>query len=182
VIIAVRAAGVGNWDELARTGAWDLGLSPPAFIGVEAAGVILQVGADVRDLAPGDQVLGHTLPLRGQGAWASLVAAPAVALARKPSGIDWNVAAAFSVPALTAEQALVDALALHAGECLLVHGSAGVTGGLIVQRAAGKGARVIATGVRRAPVGSIRTAQRPCSIGTTDTGPPKHARRPARKA
>jgi NADPH:quinone reductase-like Zn-dependent oxidoreductase len=49
------------------------------------------------------------------------------------------------IPALTAEQALAGALAVQAGETVVVHGAGGVTGGLLVQLAAHYGARVIAT-------------------------------------
>ncbi|MBV8432496.1 MAG: hypothetical protein JO244_15125, partial [Solirubrobacterales bacterium] len=38
VLIEVRACGMGNWDEIARTGGWDLGTRPPMALGVEAAG------------------------------------------------------------------------------------------------------------------------------------------------
>ena len=40
VLIDVRSAGVGNWDDIIRTGGWDVGTSPPLALGVEAAGVI----------------------------------------------------------------------------------------------------------------------------------------------
>jgi NADPH:quinone reductase-like Zn-dependent oxidoreductase len=39
VVIAVRAEGVGNWDEIVRVGGWDVGRRPPLALGVEAAGV-----------------------------------------------------------------------------------------------------------------------------------------------
>ena len=45
VLIEVRSAGVGNWDEIARTGGWDLGRQPPMALGVEVAGVVAQAGA-----------------------------------------------------------------------------------------------------------------------------------------
>jgi NADPH:quinone reductase-like Zn-dependent oxidoreductase len=38
VLINVRACGIGNWDEIARNGGWDLGIRPPMALGVEAAG------------------------------------------------------------------------------------------------------------------------------------------------
>src|SRR6266566_8251887 len=44
VLIEVRAAGIGNWDDLVRTGAWDVGTVPPMALGVEAAGVIRAIG------------------------------------------------------------------------------------------------------------------------------------------
>ena len=50
VVIAVRAAGVGNWDETVRAGGWDVGRQPPLVLGVEAAGVVVAVGEDVTTL------------------------------------------------------------------------------------------------------------------------------------
>jgi len=67
VLIEVMAAGVGNWDEFARTGAWDVGRQPPMALGVEAAGTVLTAGSAVREWAPGDAVMTHPLPLRDQG-------------------------------------------------------------------------------------------------------------------
>jgi len=77
VLIAVRAAGVGNWDEIVRAGGWDVGRQPPLVLGVEAAGVVVAVGEEVTTLAPGDEVLTHPLPLRHQGTWAERLVAPA---------------------------------------------------------------------------------------------------------
>ena len=145
VLIAVRAAGVGNWDEIVRQGGWDVGIAPPMALGVEGAGVVTAVGAAVRDWAPGDEVLTHPLPLRAGGTWAPQLIAPASLLARKPRAMSWAAAAALAVPALTAEQALSEAAAINAGESLLIHGGGGVTGGLLVALAALRGARVTAT-------------------------------------
>ena len=44
VLIEVRACGVGNWDDFARTGDWDLGVRPPMALGVEAAGPVVAAG------------------------------------------------------------------------------------------------------------------------------------------
>jgi NADPH:quinone reductase-like Zn-dependent oxidoreductase len=99
---------------------------------VEAAGVVTAVGAAVRDWAPGDQVLTHPLPLRAGGTWAPQLIAPAALLARTPAAMSWAAAAAFPVPALTAEQALSESVVIKAGETLLIHGGGGVTGGLLV--------------------------------------------------
>src|SRR4029453_10273959 len=81
--------------------------------------------------APGDAVMTHPVPLRGQGTWAPRLIAPAGLLAGKPPGASWEAAAAFPVPALTAGQVL-GALNTHAGEQLLIHGAGGGTGGLLV--------------------------------------------------
>jgi NADPH:quinone reductase-like Zn-dependent oxidoreductase len=145
VVISVRAAGVGNWDEIVRVGGWDVGRRPPLALGVEAAGVVAAVGEDVTSLAPGDAVLTHPLPLRHQGAWAERLVAPAALVARKPTAVPWAAAAAFPVPALTADQALTEAAPVPAGKWVLVHGAGGVTGGLAVQLAVARGATVLAT-------------------------------------
>ena len=145
VLLEVRAAGVGNWDEFIRVGGWDVGAVPPMALGVEAAGTVAAVGDAVTDWAVGDAVMTHPVPLRDQGAWAPMLIAPAALLARKPNGVSWEAAAAFPIPALTAEQVLSDALHVRAGEHVLVHGAGGITGGLLVALAALRGAEVTAT-------------------------------------
>ena len=141
VLLEVMVAGVGNWDEFVRTGGWDVGARPPMALGVEAAGMVMAAGRAVSDWAPGDAVMTHPVPLRDQGTWAPRLIAPAGLLARKPQGASWEAAAAFPVPALTAEQVLSDTLNVRAGEQLLVHGASG----LLVALAALRGAQVIAT-------------------------------------
>lgn len=148
VLIEVKAAGIGNWDDIVRTGGWDVGIGPPMALGVEAAGVVLDVGPEVRDIQAGDEVMCHPLPLSHQGTWAPLLVAPASTVAPKPKTVSWESAAAFPIPALTAHQVLSETLMLQAGETLLVNGAGGVTGGLLVQLAALRGARVIATAGR----------------------------------
>ena len=145
VLLEVMAAGVGNWDEFVRAGGWDVGARPPMALGVEAAGMVMAAGRAVSDWAPGDAVMTHPVPLRDQGTWAPRLIAPAGLLARKPHGASWEAAAAFPVPALTAEQVLSGTLNVRAGEQLLVHGAGGVTGGLLVALAALRGVQVIAT-------------------------------------
>ena len=145
VLIEIRAAGVGNWEEFVRTGQWDIGGTPPMALGVEAAGTITAIGDSVEDWEPGDEVLSHPLPLRDQGTWAPLLIASATALARKPASLSWEAAAAFPVPALTATQVIDGALAVRPDDLVLVNGASGVTGTLLVGLAAERGAEVIAT-------------------------------------
>jgi NADPH:quinone reductase-like Zn-dependent oxidoreductase len=118
VLIQVKAAGVADWDEIVRTGGWDVGCSPPMALGVEAAGTVAAVGREVTDSAVGDEVITHPLPLRDQGTWAPELIAPATLLAPKPAGVSWEAAAVFPVPALTAEQVLGETLELKAGDRL----------------------------------------------------------------
>ena len=145
VLLDVRACGMGNWDDIARTGGWDLGVRPPMALGVEAAGVVAAVGDRVDGIKTGDRVTAHSAPLREQGAWAERFIAPAEHVAALPPGVPFDAAAALPVPALTAEQAIGDALQVRAGQTVLVNGAGGVTGGLLVQLAAYRGATVIAT-------------------------------------
>ena len=145
VLLDVLASGVGNWDEFVRTGGWDTGAHPPMALGVEAAGLVAAVGDSVDGVKAGDQVTTHSLPLRDQGAWAERFIAAAEHLAPIPPGVSPDAAAALPVPALTADQAVTDALDVSAGQTVLVHGAGGVTGGMLVQLAALRGATVIAT-------------------------------------
>ena len=145
VLVSVRAAGVGNWDDIARAGDWDLGRKPPMALGVEAAGVVAAVGDAVEDWSVGDEVLTHPLPLADQGTWAPWLIAEASLLASKPKGVSWEHAAAFPVPALTAIQVLDESLKMKPGEQLLVNGAGSVTGGLVVSFASLRGIHVLAT-------------------------------------
>jgi NADPH:quinone reductase-like Zn-dependent oxidoreductase len=145
VLIEVKAGGVANWDEFVRTGAWDVGRAPPLALGVEAAGEVVAVGPEVEWPAAGAGVMTHPLPLAYQGCWAERLVAPARLVAEKPDNASWGEAGAFPVPALTAEQVVSEALDVQSGETILVNGAAGVTGGMIVELAARRGATVIAT-------------------------------------
>src|SRR5918912_3855745 len=145
LVISVRATGVANWDEFVRVGQWDVGRKPPLALGVEASGVVAAVGEDVTSFAPRDEVLTHPVPLRRQGTWAPFLVAPAALVAPKPAAVPWETAAAFPVPALTADQALREVAPAPTGQWVLVHGAGGVTGGLLVQLAVARGATVVAT-------------------------------------
>ena len=158
ILLDIRACGVGNWDEFVRTGGWDTGIRPPMALGVEAAGVAAAVGSAVTGFKPGDPVSAHSVPLREQGSWAEWFIVPAEHCAALPSGVPFDVGAALPVPALTADQVIGDALTIGAGQTVLVHGAGGVTGGMLVQLAAHRGATVIVTA-------SPETAERLSAVG-----------------
>jgi NADPH:quinone reductase-like Zn-dependent oxidoreductase len=161
VLIDVAAAGVGNWDELVRIGSWQIGGPAPMALGTEAVGRIAAVGSGVANVREGDEVITHPLPLRRHGTWAEKVLAPAATVAVRPPEVSWEVAAAFPIPALTAAQVLDEALAIETGDWVVVNGAGGVTGGLLVQLAAARGARVIATA-------SAKKAQRIRGYGASE--------------
>ena len=111
----------------------------------KAPAPVIAVGHGVAKFVPGQDVFTHLVPLRDQGTWAERLIAPCGLIALKPGGTSWEVAGAFAVPALTAEQVLSEALGVVDGDVLVVHGAGGVTGGMLVTLGALKGARVIAT-------------------------------------
>ncbi|MFD8378380.1 NADP-dependent oxidoreductase [Streptomyces sp. NPDC059679] len=145
ILVAVEAAGVGPWDELLNGAGWDVGLRPPAALGVEGAGKVLAVGAGVTGVAVGDRVLAHEAPLPGgSGFWAERVLINADHAAACPPGLDAVHAAALPVNGLTALQAL-EKLDLSRGQRILITNGGGATGALAIQLAAAKGIEVTAT-------------------------------------
>ena len=120
-------------------------LTLPHVPGLDVAGTVAELGADVRDLAVGDRVVGFQ-PFVVDGASAEYVVAPADALAAAPTRIPLADAAALPLVGLTAYQALVDHADLQPGQRLLVNGASGAVGGYAVQLAKALGAHVIATG------------------------------------
>jgi NADPH:quinone reductase-like Zn-dependent oxidoreductase len=141
VRLRVRAAGVNQLDYKIRSGGMRqvFPTAFPAIPGIEAAGVVDEVGPGVDDLKPGDEVLAFT----DTGAYAEYALATVVA--RKPPGLSWDEAAALPAAAETSARVL-DLLAVKDGETLLVHGAAGAVGGIAVQLAVARGAIVIGTG------------------------------------
>ncbi|MGC9443255.1 SDR family NAD(P)-dependent oxidoreductase, partial [Streptomyces sp. WG5] len=137
VRVAVRAAGLNFRDVLNALGMYpgDAGL-----MGSEGAGLVVETGSGVTDLAPGDRVLGM-LP----GAFGPRVVVDRRMIAPMPEG--WTFAEAASVPIvfMTAYYALHDLAALRGGESVLVQAAAGGVGMAAVQLARHWGAEVYAT-------------------------------------
>ncbi|ADI11392.1 Zn-binding oxidoreductase [Streptomyces bingchenggensis BCW-1] len=140
VRLKVVAAAVNPLDYKIRRG-WMPQMGPaefPAIPGQEASGIVDEVGPGVTGLSVGDEVLGWT----DTGAYAAYALATVVA--PKPADLDWESAAALPVAAETSARVL-DLLQLTDGETLLLHGAAGVVGGVGVQLAVARGATVIGT-------------------------------------
>ncbi|MEU6120362.1 NADP-dependent oxidoreductase [Streptomyces sp. NPDC047123] len=134
--IAVRAAGVNASDWKKRRGLMDEEL--PQTLGYEAAGVVDELGADVRDVALGDRVFGFCTEGAAQAELAVLSSYAPV-----PPSLDFPGAAALPAAVETATRAL-DQLGVDGGT-LLVSGASGSVGAAAVQLAVGRGARVIGT-------------------------------------
>jgi NADPH:quinone reductase len=119
----------------------------PVILGRDYAGVVEQVGADVTHYAVGDEVFGflmHASPTVHDGSWAELIAVPEdTSIAPAPNGVEAAIAGAAPLAGIAA-MASIDALALSAGETLLIVGATGGVGSFAVQLAARAGATVIA--------------------------------------
>src|SRR5438552_392218 len=114
-------------------------------LGSESAGSVSSAGSVLSELREVDEEMTHPLPLRRHGTWAGRLLAPAATVAARPPEASWEAGGAFPIPALTAAQALDEALGMESGGWVVGNGAGGVTGGLLVQLAAARGARVIAT-------------------------------------
>ncbi|MFI6513909.1 SDR family NAD(P)-dependent oxidoreductase, partial [Streptosporangium sp. NPDC050855] len=137
VRVSVRAAGL-NFRDLVVT----LGMVPENDepIGGEIAGVVLEVGSEVDDLAPGDRVMGLL-----DGAFGPVGVTDRRLLAPMPEGWTFEQAASVPVVYLTAYYGLVRLGRLQAGESVLVHAGAGGVGMAAIQLAHHLGAQVYAT-------------------------------------
>lgn len=140
--IAVRASGVTPADAMLRAGHFGPRLPLPHIPGVDAAGVVDEVGAGVSDVRPGDEVFGMVdLALLGG---ASAEYAVLAAWAPKPAALSWEQASGAAANVETATRTL-DLLDVREGTTLLVAGAAGGVGTVAVQLAVARGARVIGT-------------------------------------
>ncbi len=142
VRVSVRAIGVNPVDWKSYSGL--MGQDPAALgtMGSEVSGVVAAVGTGVDQWSAGDEVIAPRVP---GSAYADDVLVPADGLIAKPEGLSFEQASAVTLVGGTAEHAL-EAAHVTDGDTLLVHGGAGGVGGLVVQLATRRGARVIATG------------------------------------
>ncbi|PUB26283.1 NADPH:quinone reductase-like Zn-dependent oxidoreductase [Promicromonospora sp. AC04] len=156
VRVRVEAVGLNAFDGKVRSGAMEAVFRTrlPAVPGLEVAGVVDQVGADVVGVAEGDRITG----------WTSRGAAELAVLklwAPVPDGLDVVQAAALPVVGEAARRAL-RILDPKPGETLLVHGASGGIGGLVTQLAVAAGVTVIGTA-------SAANQERVAAYGATAT-------------
>ena len=140
VRIAVRAIGVNPMDFKVRRG-WFEDFMPtplPSVPGLEAAGVVDEVGEGVTGIAFGDEVVGWVTG----GAYAEHALMANVV--HKPAEVSWQQAVALPQAGETADRVLRE-LDFKKGETLLLHGAAGAVGSLAVQLAVARGGTVIGT-------------------------------------
>jgi len=140
VRIAVHAAAMNFADTLMIEGKYQDKAPFPFSPGLECAGEVVEVAADVTDLLPGQRVMA----LAAHGAFRSETVADASLTLPLPEGMDFHSAAAFPVAYGTSHLALTVRAALKPGETLLVLGAAGGVGLTAVEIGKALGARVIA--------------------------------------
>jgi len=141
VLIQVAAAGVNRPDVLQRQGRYPPPPGASDIPGLEVAGTIVALGADVRDWREGDQACA----LVSGGGYAELCAAPAPQCLPIPSGLDLVHAAAVPETAFTVWTNVFQRGRLTRGESILIHGGSSGIGTMAIQLARAAGARVFAT-------------------------------------
>jgi NADPH:quinone reductase-like Zn-dependent oxidoreductase len=141
VLVRVKAAGINPGEAKIRDGLLhsQFPATFPSGEGSDLAGVVDQIGQGVADVAVGDEVIGWVDTRSSHAEYAAVQAAN---LVPKPAGVSWQVAGGLPVAGFTA-WAAVRAVALTAGDTVVVSGAAGGVGSIAVQLARRAGATVI---------------------------------------
>ena len=141
VLIRVAAAGVNRPDVLQRQGRYPPPPGASDIPGLEVAGTLEEVGADVRDWHPGDRVCA----LVSGGGYAEYCAAPAPQCLPIPRGLSLVDAAVLPETTFTVWTNVFERGRLARGESILIHGGSSGIGTMAIQLARAFGARVFAT-------------------------------------
>jgi NADPH2:quinone reductase len=138
-LVKLSAVGVNFIDVYHRTGLYPLPL--PFTPGMEGAGTVEKVGAEVTEVRPGDRVAYAMNP----GSYAEYAVVPSWKLVPVPDGVSFDQAAAAMLQGMTAHYLSHSTFPLAKGHEALVHAAAGGVGLLLVQMAKKLGARVFGT-------------------------------------
>lgn len=142
VRVRVEACGLNFSDIMIRQGRYVMEVPFPYSVGREFSGRIDAVGDDVRALKKGDEVFG--LSFNG-GAMAEYVVVQAAGVNPVPPGVPPAEAAALQIQGINALLCVEDYGHVQEGETVVIHSAAGGVGGLAVQIALARRARVIGT-------------------------------------
>ena len=137
-LVRHEAVGLNYIDVYFRTGLYKAPL--PATIGMEGAGVVLEVGEAVKGLKAGDRVAYAGGPI---GAYATERVIPADRLVKLPDSIDFKTGAAMMLQGMTAQYLLRRTFPVQKGQTILVHAAAGGVGLILCQWARHLGVNVI---------------------------------------
>jgi len=141
VLIQVKAAGVNGPDIAQRKGLYPPPSGASPLLGLEVAGIIVEVGDQVQDITVGQEVCA----LVPGGGYAEYVKTPAAHCLSIPDGLTMEEAAALPETFFTVWHNLYDRGRLKAGETVLIHGGSGGIGSTAAQMASAMGSRVIVT-------------------------------------
>lgn len=141
VLVEVHATAVNRADLLQRRGLYPPPPGESEILGLEAAGVVSEVGADVREWRRGDRVM----CLLAGGGYAEYVAVPRGMLLPIPARLSFAEAAAIPEVFYTAYMTLVAEAGLAAGEIVLIHAGGSGVGTAAIQLARALGARALVT-------------------------------------
>ncbi|MFJ4654397.1 NADP-dependent oxidoreductase [Nocardia sp. NPDC088792] len=177
MLVRVAATSFNPVDDHIRAGVLTemIPISLPHVPGIDLAGTVAELGAQVTGLEIGDRVIAM-LPLGAGGGAAEYVLAPAESLVIAPRTIELADAAALPLVGLSAWQTLFELAELKPGQSVLVNGAGGAVGSLAVQLAVDAGAHVTAAaGPRHADrlrtygvdrvVGHLDLTEGPGSVG-----------------
>jgi NADPH2:quinone reductase len=146
VLIRTEAVAVNPIDTYLRSGAIQMPLPQPYVIGCDLAGIVTEVGSDVKGIRKGDRVWSTNQGLLGrQGTFAEYCAVDADWVYPLPDGVPADAAAACALVGVTAHLGLFREGRLRAGHILFVRGGSGGVGSMVVQMAKAAGAVVITT-------------------------------------
>ena len=140
VTIEHKAIGLNYIDTYHRSGLYPLKL--PTGIGAEGAGIIKEVGSNVKEFNVGDKVSYAGTPL---GAYSTHRNYPTKNLVKVPDNIDLEVAATLMTKGLTAFYLLHKTYPVKSGQTILFHAAAGGVGQIFGQWAKTLGCKIIGT-------------------------------------
>ncbi|QBI21400.1 NAD(P)H-quinone oxidoreductase [Egibacter rhizosphaerae] len=140
-LVEVAATAVNRADVMQRRGLYPPPEGASDVLGLELAGVVAQVGEEVRGVAVGD----HVMAVVASGGYAERTVVPASTLLPVPPGLGLVEAAALPEVFTTAWDNLLVRGELAPGETVLVHGGASGVGTAAIQLAVRHGARVLVT-------------------------------------
>ena len=140
VTIEHKAIGLNYIDTYHRSGLYPLKL--PSGIGIEAAGIIKEIGSDVKEFSVGDKISYSGAPL---GAYSTHRNYPTKNLVKVPDNIDLEIAATLMTKGLTTFYLLHKTYPVKSGETILFHAAAGGVGQIFGQWAKTLGCMVIGT-------------------------------------
>ena len=139
VLLKIESAGINFIDTYQRSGLYQIPL--PSTLGLEAAGTVVETGANVTGLNIGDRVAYTNVA----GAYAEFAAVPADKLVAIPEGVSFDQGAAAMLQGCTAHYLCMSTYPVKAGDRCLVHAAAGGVGLLLIQMVKMLGGFVIGT-------------------------------------